>query len=743
MGLRLHSTYYGGYETPMTEWRVEVHDNSGSVLPSIFTMGDADGVVWHSGGETDDLFPWVCPSYCTFNMCVENGAHRAFIRALTEGTDDRFTLKVYQNGILTWVGNILHDDVEEEDSNRPNPILSLTAVDGLAKFKTIPYKPAGSAFYSPTWERLTEHLRQVFDKLHTKGLFGSQAIRIVSDLYETQMSTSRDPFHQVVINHRRFWIEKENEILPRDCYWVLTEICKMMKCQLRWNWSITGPQFLFIDLDYRQQGSVENYVYSIDATYTGNYFLRGGALTINENVFTPDKNQRLNPGVRRSRSPIRYVRVTYEHETGRDFLLDTYFDFFGEIGQSFTSIGKAPVPDDVTRMKWQGTIEIIPVWDLGTDTNRYKIIFWFLIKIGDYYYKRELSQNVNPFLVRTYEEPPTWEQTSEEYALIYPNAISQANDDGKRLTLHFEIITQWIPEAVDGEDIDVGLRYDLYDQDNNLTTEAPFTIQIQHEDGQIIIVDQENSKVEFSSITAEVENDVGNSLDYELKIISSDGPNASVDTRMTIQQPASNDRLESANWTTGRHTVDAHYNILAKELAARRANPRRILDGTFYLAPNVDFSKDFRYCDNIYIFLRGQFKTGPMKLEGDFLEVFQPTTMVISATKEENRKDTSGKPTFDGPAPILPPEKKQYETGPLAVIVPDIEIPDLSGLTDIEIWELITPYSNGIQQRITANYENDGWKWDNVNRQIIPDELQRARDWVIIRYNRALLYDND
>ncbi len=747
MGLRLVNQHKGGFHPRQVPGKIEVYDKEWSSGQTLWFRTDRAAAVIRWGGDLEDLDPRVCSSHCKFALYLEYPSLYAFYEDLKLAQEDRFTIVVSQGPDVKFVGNIVHNGMRKEDSNHPTPKVILYAADGLEKFKTIDYALSNGTLYDGNvWVPIRTHLQRIFNLLDSRDFFGAaQGVLVTSDLYDSQMNATADNFDQINVSNQVFLKKTDNDTKPVNCYEALDIICRITQTRLI---PIDGF-FVFESINVRSEGGTfKRWWYTIDMSPNGSIDYDSTNVEITNLPVSPARGPtlRIREGDELQYPPIRTVRVRYEHGTGQDFLHGKLWDFTGEPGALFTGLGVAPVPDDVTRFKFQGTIEILPKWDSGpADTNRYRIIFYFYIKIGTQYYERLLPTGEPEFLVGSYQKE-TWTSTGPpaidpdgtgEFALAYPGPISQDRDDERRIPLHFEILSFPIPETLDGQDIDVGIRFSLYDQDSNLVPEAPLTIRIQLEDGQFLIVDQENSKVEKSVITAKVTNSVDNSSDYTITIPTSDGPNNSAKVRLRVNTGPGPD---TDSWSSGRYTNKHHYELLALELAHRRAQPRVVLDGAIYTFASL--LRNFTYCGNTLIWLNGEYSTGTTIADGMWLYKVSLPTQTIIAEIDNESQDTGGKPTIDlGGFPPPPPPHIQVLEGPLFEITPDIDIPDLSGFTDLQIWQRIKPMVNGVARRITQVPENDGWTWDNPNKKIIPDEQIRQADWVKIEYDRSLLYE--
>ena len=735
----------GGWAPRKVPIRLEIYDKDlGGNAGQTFRTSNA---VIHWGGDISELQPRICPASLSVRMLLERPQHYDFHEDLKLAQEDRFTVKVLYGPDVKFIGNIIHDQLRKEDTNNLwTPGLRFNAADGLEKFKTIEYKSVGGNLYDGNnWEPLTEHIRRIFLLLDTRDFFGAaQGVFITSDMYEAQMNASDDNFLQFLINNQVFLKRVDNSLEAMTCYEVLDIICKVTNTRL-----IQMDGFwIFEDLNHRLESSnFKRFLYNIDMAPAGST-LFDSSLDIQVNFPVPNGRAgdlRLRQGFEESYPPLRTVNVKYDHGTGLDYLHGKLFDFFGEIGQLYANLGVAPVPDDVTRLKFLGTLEILPKWDAGTDSNRYRFIFRFRIRIGDTYYERLPQAGVPPFLVGNYQKeewtttvPPVGSDGSGdgEFAWLYPGWISQEYDDQRRIPVHFEILTFPIPEALDGEDVSIGIRYDLFDQDSNLTTEAPFTVQIQMEDGQVLIVDEENSKVEQSAIVATELNEISNSLDYSIDIPTSDGPNDSAPHRLKVKPTGGSDEPEASSWSTNRYGPAHHYTILAAELMHRRILPRDVLDGAIYTANSL--YRNFTYCGNTMVFLKGSIDLGTTIVDGQWL--YKKTIPTRSLTEEirNESQDTGGKPIRDGQNLILPPGgRPQFLqiTEETSEIIPDFDVPDLSGLSDLDLMHRIRIELRGVKQRITTPETVDGYTWDNANKKILTDEPLRPGDWVFILWD--------
>lgn len=751
MGLRYISEYKGGWHPRQVPTRIEIYDkDSVSVGNPWFRVSDPAVINW---AELDELKPGVQPSHCKFTMLMETPSHHFFLEDLKQAQEDRFTVVVYQGPDKKFIGNIVADGMQKEDSNHPTPRLRIYAADGLQKYKTIAYEdPDFGPYDSGFWTRVTGHLERIFDLLDTKAYFGAaDGVYVTADLYEAAMNPSGDVFDQMVIQDRVFLNINNNGAEAKNCYEVLEIICRMTDTRL----FMVDGKFIFESLNVRcERDTFNRHWYTIAMASNGTVgYDSDNIVQVNLPVARgrgPDL--RIRPGLEIYPPPVRYVTVTYDHGVSEDFLHGRFFNFLGNIGQQFVNAGIATVPDEVTRIKILGTVEMLPKWSsISTDDGRYKIILRFWIQIGDHYYQRQELIGAPKFLVSTYEKEE-WVTTVPdgtgvgEYCWLYPQPFLRLQDDQRRLPLHFEILSLPIPTELDGEFVTLGLRFDLYEENSQtplINALIPFDLTIQMEDGQAIIIDKENSKVEPTKLAYRQTNNVRNSLELSYTIPASDGPNNTSIHRLRIGQPGEvdpNNFTDSVLWSSARYSSKHHTQLLALELMHRRSEPRTILDGDIYTHNSL--LRNYKYCGNTLIWLSGEYDTGTTIAKGKWL--FRQTLSVKDDVHEieEFSQDIGGKQVIS-PEIIAPPAPPhiQYLEGPITEITPDIEIPDLTGLSDLEIWERIKPMINGLGRRITTDPRNDGWKWNNTTKKIIPDELIRSNDWVKVEYDRSLLYE--
>lgn len=142
--VRYRSTYYNT-TGPETQCTIEILDSEWGEFVTNFS---STRPIESYEGLTQDLKPGIYGNTFKFGMMIRSspkvitgttmGVTDDFIEDIFTAAEGRFLVRYYQDGVLHFVGPIIYDQCSYEDLSEPYE-LSITAVDGLNRWKTVDY----------------------------------------------------------------------------------------------------------------------------------------------------------------------------------------------------------------------------------------------------------------------------------------------------------------------------------------------------------------------------------------------------------------------------------------------------------------------------------------------------------------------------------------------------------------------------------------------------------------------------
>lgn len=295
------------------DYIVEIHDSDfvGSAQP--FALG-AGGFSLSYAGDNNERWATIFASQIEFTFYVENAFHTSFEQDLIVNTEGRFSVKVYREGSLYWVGQILPDIVEILDQPTVNgrPMV-IKATDGLGRLKDIDYNDAGTA-YSGT-ETIIEHLFNILGKLNILSLMSTECVKTSIGWREDSMTTG-DQYALTRIGHKAFIkVDDKGTFNYTNCADALKQML------LAFNARIIQVDGCFYIIQVGQYVANSMTVYAYDSTGTGT-----GSATSQTFQQTDDASAgdmiRLSGGRFSYFPPLLFTKVDYKHFSSQNISVD-------------------------------------------------------------------------------------------------------------------------------------------------------------------------------------------------------------------------------------------------------------------------------------------------------------------------------------------------------------------------------------------------------------------------------------
>ena len=240
----------------LSAWSVDFQEDNWGGGETSFTPGSNPVVIkWNAS----DKYQTIVGSSCDIQMVYESGIDSLY----TE--DDQDIKVIVKKGVTTrWTGWLLPGQYTRH-FNQPKHYVTLTASDGLAQLKEIPFEDgSGDPYYYQTTEILT--IANILDK--TSLGFG---ILDGVNIYESSGASANtdSPFALTYLYPEHFWDEVTDE--RSDCYTVLGAILKKYGariCQWGAQWRIVRPN-ASIQEDVRHRIFNAAGAYSSTSTHPG------------------------------------------------------------------------------------------------------------------------------------------------------------------------------------------------------------------------------------------------------------------------------------------------------------------------------------------------------------------------------------------------------------------------------------------------------------------------------------------
>ena len=236
--LRAEHTSYGG-----DDWRVDIHDSSAAGTNTRETYLSASGISIKMEGR-NELYDWIHPTTAEFELMINSQDLEDTVLAFADSGPQRYYAFIYKNSTRVFVGMIVNDTVEIEDTPFPYKY-KIKAIDGLSTLKDAEYSSNGVPFSGR--EEFSRIITRALGFMPTAGFYDNSAppstgffLRTCINWRETQMITG-DPLELTKVDHIMFDKRDEYEDEPEfSTAWEVLELC----C-IRW-----GARLFYWDNSY-------------------------------------------------------------------------------------------------------------------------------------------------------------------------------------------------------------------------------------------------------------------------------------------------------------------------------------------------------------------------------------------------------------------------------------------------------------------------------------------------------------
>ena len=541
---------------------------------------DGSGPTIKREGKSRTLFNLVQAASCEFTIHVNNSATRAFVAQYIASTDTlAFYVQVFGASGIEFGGVIIPAQVSVVEQSWRNYDFKIKAIDGISLLKDIQYAhPNGDPFInSVDPDSILDHLGNIMNLLPTKSVH--QGVYIQTD-WASQYSSDLDE-HDV--NHRVFQKESETTgagIVAYTAWEVLHQFLKVF----HWNLVYVSGHYFFQNLLLQSSGAASITRYDMDLNPSGGG-LPLSTFAISIRGCGGNLPALLEVGYNTFAGGLKESEIRYEHKgfLGNFGWRDTKYNVLADgPADCKTDLGLVPVPDAETRLRISGTLEWVVKGTVSQTEFEFlgiRALFYITIQIGTSFYKREFVGNRPEFYDFEFTEEE-WD-TGGTY-LIYDARKGHQIQADKKFSLPFEIETDYIPEALDQDQLSICLQMEAIREDGTTAVGNPVSItEIQgfwHDQHIQVISGQEANKIEDEAITITILGKDTNSEKESHTIYFGDGPTKSTESAIKYNVDGS----PTTEWTSSTVSVSS---IPIQELSARSRmalgeNKVRFLEGT-------------------------------------------------------------------------------------------------------------------------------------------------------------------
>jgi hypothetical protein len=579
-------------------------------------------------------FDPVLSAEASIRILVQTSGVDTFVDDLAGAEEGRFMLQILQGLSSQFIGYILPDLAQQEDTTlEVGYLLELRATDGLARLKTIDYNNNGTAYGGEA--AVSDHILNCLNKLTALMDFyggSSELLKTRINWHSDQHTYTvgdEDPAELTRIPHRAFYtIDSRGNYKYKSCFDVLTEICRA------WGARMLFSDYAFWVVQYNELAT--------DAAMTVFSYTKTGTQTSASVDFRKDHDQtddasdlvRRAGGIYRFYPPLMKAQVDYRHIQTRNLLAGQVFtqaglnspyvvgdvsDFGGiaRFSVSFNMIYRAENRDDPPG--------VVGLW----------FVFGIRIEVDSLYLDRDcIISGGNP----VYSGAVTWSGTSSaryEVAMYVPE-----NEDDNFDSVYF--LTPFLPAS--GEFVfDITLdRVYRADGTEYVTPVADYiwradNLYVEHlYEGTL---DQQSDIRRFKATN----NTDGNSAMVEITTIIGDG--------IGTNSPGHLESYDGSNWVLSdgwrvgaSGSYLAHGALLAQEVVRGQLTPIRKFQGE-YNNRNTSIYKPhhvIKRADGIMVFAGGRFAPAIDSIQGEWYFISPQVSGWTNEAYEDIQPDTEG-----------------------------------------------------------------------------------------------------
>lgn len=702
---------------------IEIIDSSGG-LNGTFEIPAQNGFELNLGGKPKNLWPTVQPGSLRFTMCVENSIHENFVKSIPNITNISQYIVVYKRGVRpVFVGVIEPEAITYVKSNsflvdgvrKINGLFNITAVDGLTILKQVNWYEGQIALRRTIIDWIVECLERMptYDYLFSNAL-------LFQTSWVPDTGTANFVLNQQISARSMYEkIQRLGGTTPNNYYNILEAICEgfNMRCL---------PSYGFYFFQQLDDPGAVGYLYDRSGGFTGTQPIT----SIIQDADVDGLNL-MDPHIESYSTPIKESKVTYEFSFNPNLANGVKFDHTAYAESCLNNLSVVSIKNIATRLRIIGSLEYTPTITGGFSGQQVRPVFWLKIKIGNYYYARELLTSGQYFYYNY--KTPEWTTTESRYYEI-PGLITLPDSDKAKFfhTIYFS--TLYVPQAVDNEQFSICFGHELYDINNTKIFETSVVVEAILDDLDITPIDVENNVVERTSIDAYIPNAFRNRTKIERTIHFSTGPNESSPNRITDDSVPP---VSTLDWTVPGLGTDIHYKQLVKSLASRGMTGNTFME-TLIEGPYQSLVR-LRACGAVWQWWTGKYYHDNHEEyhKGEFLQLsLDPVDIEVET---EEKFDVVQRPTKDtrpigGRGEEVEIEVTGISTNRINADTHGIPMPDVTNWTHAQIRNIVQYNANGNPQRYRENPTIlNEFMFDAATRDFVLGENSDPRRWHVFR----------
>ena len=595
------------------DYIVEIHDTDFVGSAQTFELG-AGGFSLSYAGDTNDRWATIFASQIDFTFYVQNGFHSSFEFALITNTEGRFSVKIFREGALYWVGQILPDIVEilDQPTVHGRPMV-IKATDGLGRLKDIDYNDAGTA-YTGT-ETIIEHLFNILGKLNILSLMSTDCVKTSIGWREDSMTTG-DQFNLSRVQHKAFIkVDDKGTFNYLNCAETLKQLLLPFNARII---QVDGSYHIFQVGQYITN-SMTVYAYNSSGTGTGSATSQVYQKT--DNASAGDMI-RLSGGRFTYLPPLLFAKVDYKHFSTQNLSYERQIS----TGTTY-NIVNVPAASATSVLVFAFQVETKLTFDVPTDFAQIFVKYVLRITIGSYYYVRTATMNARGVI--SYGQGK-WSATPGDYEFF----SSPIDTDGQSV---YDDINFTTPGIISSGDLTIRLSFNNnYTILGILTGRTDFTRTTRISDLYIEIVTAGIIQDRVKTTTYEATNaNTDVSVGAKLESTLGDGVEATTYGRLQVYNGSA--WVDSDNWTgLGETTPTPLLQLLANEIMAGQSKPVQKVDSQWE-APTYKANMSILYDSVNYLPMQCRLNANRDEWQGEFFAVVRTLDDATPQTPVQRR----------------------------------------------------------------------------------------------------------
>lgn len=206
-------------------WQIDIDDPDFSGEATVFTT-ESPGFSYSCPGDIDSR---ISGSEITIHWLVQSKTEWDFLIKTVYASELYYTVKIYRNTALWWIGKLYYNGQAFEDQYYPYRF-DLKASDYLQMISGLPYDDYGTNYSGSV--RILQHFQNILKKIETHHFYGENDIFIRTinnwiedEMYNLETEGDDDPLWNTRLAHEAFLTYNDYNIVePATCGDVLNEL---------------------------------------------------------------------------------------------------------------------------------------------------------------------------------------------------------------------------------------------------------------------------------------------------------------------------------------------------------------------------------------------------------------------------------------------------------------------------------------------------------------------------------------